>query len=189
MYESYQIHANFFILLPDTHDMKSILTEAELKFLLGPTEPSKKQRKQREFLEAGKSILRSIKTFYPKKIQTYIALFLILSIVNMLDLKFLNPQHTQTYLLLFTILSNYIGLHLLHHNGTQWINTGLTSLEAGVLPSRRVYRSLLFTLSATLFLLPGLLLSFVGCLLLLPSIQNNIAGKIQHFVLRKFHSS
>lgn len=167
--------------------MKPILTEAELKFLLGPTGPNKKQRHQRELLEAGKSLLRSIKALYPERVQTYLALFLILSILNMLDLKVRNPLQTQDYLLLFTITSNLIGLYLLRTNGTHWIQNGLTSLEAGVLPARKVYRSLLLALTALLFLLPGLLFSLIGCVLLITPLQKKLAGKLQHVILRKFH--
>lgn len=166
--------------------MKHIITEAELRFLLDRQEIDEKQLKQVERLETCASVLRALRVLYPEKIRSYLALFIIFSILNPLEHKIITTIHPQTLLLALTIATNCIGLCILKFNGSEWITTCLDDVQLGLLPPVSAYRSGLIAIAAILFLLPGVMFSLIGAILLIPPVTTLIAIYLQRRILRKF---
>lgn len=166
--------------------MKPIITEAELRFLLNKNEINETQLQQMERLETCASILRALRVLYPEKARNYLALFIIFSIINPLEHKFITPLHPQLVLLSITIVTNCIGLTILKFNGADWISTSLTEVQIGLPPPVSVYRSAIITLAATLFLLPGVVLSIIAAALLAPPITNIVATRLHNRILQMF---
>ena len=169
--------------------MKPVLTKAELHFLLGKANIDKTHIKQLEYLETGIAMLRALKIIYPERIQTLIALFILLSIFNPLEYKFVTPFHPQVALLVLTIVSNGVGLFLLHKLGAGWITKGLNCMRAGLLPTIETYRSAILSLVALLFLIPGITFSMMGIALAIPPVTNLLADRLERLVIRKFESA
>lgn len=169
--------------------MKPVLTKAELHFLLGKANINKTHIKQLEYLETGMAVLRALKILYPERPQTLIALFILLSIFNPLEYRFVTPFHPQVALLLLTIVSNGVGLFILYKQGGTWITKGLNSMRAGLLPATENYRSAMLSLAAVLFLIPGIVFSIMGIILAIPPVSNLLGGWIERIVLKKFESA
>lgn len=168
------------------HIMKPILTKAELHFLLDKHELSDLQLRQIERLETCRSVLRALQLLYPEKLQGYVALFLFFSIINPLEHKLITPFHPQLVLLAITIVTNCIGLIILKYNSSEWINTCLEDLKIGLLPPVSAYRSGIIAVTGMLFLLPGIVFSVVGTILLIPPITTLLAIYLQKRILLKF---
>ncbi|SIO29996.1 FxsA family protein [Halodesulfovibrio marinisediminis] len=166
--------------------MKHIITEAELRFLLSNQEIDEKQLKKAERLETCASVLRALRVLYPEKLRSYFALFLVFSILNPLEHKLITPLHPQEFLLIFTIATNCIGLAILKYNGAEWITTCLNDVQLGLLPPVSAYRSGLVALAATLFLLPGVMFSLMGTILLIPPLTTLLAIYMQRRIINKF---
>lgn len=166
--------------------MKTILTKAELRFLLDKHEINETQLRQVERLETCASVLRAMRVLYPEKAQNYFALFLIFSLINPLEHKLITPIHPQIVLLAITIATNCIGLAILKCNGADWITTSLEDLQIGLLPPVSTYRSALIAVAGTLFLIPGVVFSIIGTILLIPPITTVIATYLQKRILKKF---
>ncbi|MCG8530194.1 MAG: FxsA family protein [Desulfovibrionales bacterium] len=168
--------------------MKHILTDDERRFLLGPLPSDKKNARQLEYLEGGKAILRALKTLYPEQPITYVALFLTLSTFALLEINF-NSTHNAAYLFFVSaVLSNIVGLFVLRRNDTGWIDRGLAIIQAREIPTQETFRHIVVTLSATLFIVPGLLFSIVGLLILVTPLKNTLASLLQTTIEKKFRS-
>lgn len=166
--------------------MKPLLTKAELHFLLGKTKINKTHIKQLEYLEKGTAILRAVKILYPERVQTVLGIFILLSIFNTLEHKFVAQLNPQILLLILTITSNGIGLFILHKLGAAWITKGINTMNAGLLPATETYRTMIVTLAATLFLIPGIIFSIISITLIIPPVTSRLAEWAERIVLNKF---
>ncbi|WP_290925282.1 FxsA family protein [Halodesulfovibrio sp.] len=166
--------------------MKPTITEAELRFLLDKHEIDEDQLRQVEHLDTCASVLRALRVLYPEKNRSYIALFIIFSILNPLEHKLITSTHPQELLLILTLATNGIGLLILKFHGADWITTCLDDVQLGLLPPVTAYKSGLITLSAVLFLMPGVMFSIIGAFLLLPPVTTLLAIYLQKGILQKF---
>ncbi|MCT4625909.1 FxsA family protein [Halodesulfovibrio sp.] len=166
--------------------MKPILTEAELHFLLNKNEINEAQLRQVKRLETCTAVLKAIHVLYPIKLYNYLALFFFFSIINPLEHTLIAPSSPRLILLCLTLFTNCIGLIILKYNGSEWITASLANMQIGLLPPATAYRSAIVTVTAVLFLLPGITFSLLGTLLLIPHVTALLAKYLQTIILHKF---
>lgn len=166
--------------------MKPILTEAELHFLLNKNEINEDQLRRVKRLETCTAVLKAIHVLYPIKLHNYLALFFFFSIINPLEYTLIAPSSPRVFFLCLILFTNCIGLVILKVNGSKWITISLTNMQIGLLPPASAYRSAIITVTAVLFLLPGITFSIVGTLLLIPQVTTVLTTYLQTNILHKF---